>query len=162
MKLDKAIEDVQRAEKELAGELRKIGERHAVEHDLYHLGHTLARRCEEHLERLEPFAQRYDAPAASGGAGESSGLLETVRHKSAELLGHSEASGMLLLRDLRNLYLTAQEAEIAWVTLAQAAQAARDRELLLAASECHEEAEACGKWLRTRIKESSPQVLASG
>jgi hypothetical protein len=48
------------------------------------------------------------------------------------------------------------------VILAQAAQAVRDRELLLVASECHGEAEARGKWLRTRIKESTPQVLVAG
>jgi hypothetical protein len=160
MKLDKAIEDVQVAETELAEELVKTGERHAVEHDLYHLGHTLAKRCAAHLSRLEPFAERYGAPPAE--VTDSHGLVETLRHKSSELLGRSEATGLLLLRDLRNLYLTAQEAELAWVILAQAAQALRDRDLLLVASECHEEAEACGKWLRTRIKESSPQILATG
>jgi hypothetical protein len=162
MKLDKAIDEVQHAERELAHELVKIGERHAVENDLYHLGHTLARQCDEHLQRLEPFARRYDAAPAGNGAGESSSFLETLRHKSSELLGRSEATGMLLLRDLRNLYLVAQEAEIAWVILAQAAQAARDRELLTVVSECHEEAEMRGKWLRTRIKDSAPQVLATG
>jgi hypothetical protein len=31
-----------------------------------------------------------------------------------------------------------------------------------AASGCQQEAEVRGKWLRTRIKESSPQVLATG
>lgn len=162
MKLDKAISDVQDAESDLAKELRTIGERHAVEHDLYHLGHTLARQCAEHLERLAPFAERYGAPPGDDGVAESPGLLETLRHKSAELLGRSEMSGLLLLRDLRNLYLSAQEAEIAWVILAQAAQAVRDRELLQVTSLCHEEAEARGKWLRTRIKDSAPQVLATG
>jgi hypothetical protein len=162
MKLDKAIEDVQSAETELARELRKIGERHAVEHDLYHLGHTLARQCEAHLKALQPFAERYEAPPATDDVGESPGLLELVRHKSSELLGRSEMTGMLLLRDLRNLYLTAQEAEIAWVILAQAAQAVRDRELLVLVTKCHEDAETRGKWLRTRIKESCPQVLATG
>ena len=162
MKLDKAIADVQDAESDLAKELRAIGERHAVEHDLYHLGHTLARQCAEHLERLAPFAERYGAPAGDDAVAESPSLLETLRHKSSELLGRSELSGMLLLRDLRNLYLTAQEAEIAWVILAQAAQAVRDRGLLEVASLCHEEAETRGKWLRTRIKQSAPQVLATG
>ena len=42
------------------------------------------------------------------------------------------------------------------------AQAVRDRELLQVVSVCHEAAEARGKWLRTRIKESAPQVLATG
>jgi hypothetical protein len=162
MKVDKAIAQVQDAETELAKELRKVGERHAVEHDLYHLAHTLARQCEAHLERLQPFAARYGASTDTDGGGESPTLLERMRHKTAELVGRSESAGMLLLRDLRDLYLTAQEAEIAWVILAQVAQAARDRDLLLVVSECHEEAEARGKWLRTRIKESSPQVLATG
>jgi hypothetical protein len=162
MKLDTAIGQVQDAEADLAKELRKVGERHAVEHDLYHLSHTLAKQCETHLERLRPFTERYGAPPGNDGVGDSPSLLERMRHKAAELAGRSEAAGMLLLRDLRDLYLTAQEAEIAWVILAQAAQAARDRELLVVVSECHEEAEMRGKWLRTRIKESSPQVLATG
>jgi len=162
MKLDKAIEDVQDAEAELAKDLRAVGERHAVEHDLYHLSQTLAKQCGEHLERLAPFAERYGASSSDDGAAESPGVLETLRRKSAELLGRSEAAGLLLLRDLRNAYLAAQEAEIAWVILAQAAQAARDRELLREVSRCHEEAELRGKWLRTRIKESAPQVLATG
>jgi hypothetical protein len=161
MKLDKAITDVQDAESDLAKELSTIGERHAVEHDLYHLGHTLARQCADHLERLAPFAERYGAKPRDDVA-DSPGLLEALRHKSSELLGRSEMSGLLLLRDLRNLYLSAQEAEIAWVILAQAAQAVRDRELLQTVSLCHEEAEARGKWLRTRIKQSAPQVLATG
>jgi hypothetical protein len=162
VKLDKAISDVQDAEADLAKELRTIGERHAVEHDLYHLGHTLAKQCADHLERIAPFVDRYGATERDDGVAESAGLLETLRHKSAELLGRSEMSGLLLLRDLRNVYLTSQEAEIAWVILAQAAQAVRDRELLQVVSLCHEEAEARGKWLRTRIKEAAPQVLATG
>lgn len=162
MKVGKAISDVQSAETGMAKELRSIGERHAVEHDLYHLGHTLARQCAEHLERLAPFADRYGAGRADAGVGESPSVLETLRRKSGELLGRSETAGLLLLRDLRNLYLTAQEAEIAWVILAQTAQAIRDQQLLQTVRSCQEDAEARVKWLRTRIKESAPQVLATG
>jgi hypothetical protein len=162
VKLDKAIKDVQDAESDLAKDLRAIGERHAVEHDLYHLGHTLARQCATHLEQLAPFADHYGAEPRDDDVAESPSLLETLRHKSSEFLGRSEMSGLLLLRDLRNLYLSAQEAEIAWVILAQAAKAVRDRELIRTVIVCHEEAEARGKWLRTRIKETAPQVLATG
>ncbi len=162
MKLDKAIEDVQDAEAELAKELRVVGERHAAEHDVYHLGHTLANQCADHLERLAPFVERYGTSSADDRVHESPGPLAALRQKSAELLGRSETSGLLLLRDLRNLYLTAQEAELAWVILGQAAQAVRDRELLHEVTRCREEAEARGKWLRTKIKESAPQVLATG
>ena len=162
MKLDKAIEDVQEAEVQLAKRLRSVGERHALEADLYHLGHTLARRCAEHLRELAPFAERYGATPATGQVDESSAVLEALRHKSAELLGRTELSGLLLLRDLRDLYLDTQNAEITWVILLQAARAVRDRELLTVTSACHEEAETRGKWVRTRIKEAAPQVMAAG
>lgn len=162
MKLDKAIEDVHEAEADLAKQLRSVGERHAVEADLYHLGHTLARRCAAHLRELAPFAERYGASPAPDRVDESPGVLETVRHKTGELLGRTELSGLLLLRDLRHLYLASQNAEIAWVILIQAARAVRDRELLTVANACHEEAETRGKWVRTRIKEAAPQVIAAG
>jgi len=48
------------------------------------------------------------------------------------------------------------------VILLQAARAVRDSELIEVATACREEAETCGKWIRTRIKESAPQVLAAG
>ncbi|MFI0349398.1 hypothetical protein [Actinomadura sp. 9N407] len=160
MKLDKAIGEVQDAEADLAKELRRAGERHAVEHDVYHLGHTLARQCAEHVERLAPFAERYGVTPRK--VADSPGLLDALRHRSAQLIGRSEVSGLLLLHDLRDLYLGAQEAEIGWVILAQAAQAARDGELLQAIGPCHEAAETRAKWLRTRIKVTAPQVLATG
>jgi hypothetical protein len=146
-----------------AKQLRSIGERHPGEADLYHLGHTLARQCGDHARRLTSFAERYGAAPAGANRGTgSSSMLETLRRTGSKLIGRSEGSGLLLLRDLRHLYLLAQDAEIAWVILVQAARAVRDVELIEAASECREEAEARGKWLRGRIKESCPQVLASG
>ena len=161
MKLDEAIDGVERAEAGLARRLRTVGERHAAEQDLYHLGHTLARQCAEHVRRLAPFAERYGARARELDP-DSPGLLESVRHKGAELLGRSTASGSVLLHDLRELYLSAQEAEIAWVMLIQAAQAVPDADLLAAAGPCHAETETCAKWVRSRIKEVAPQVLAAG
>ena len=109
-----------------------------------------------------PFRERYGASARDDGIAESPAALETLRRRSADLLQRAEPSGQAPLRDLRDLYLTAQAAEIAWVILAQAARAARDGELLTAVGTCHEEAELRGKWLRTRIKERAPQVLATG
>jgi hypothetical protein len=162
VKIDRAIEDVQDAEAELAKRLRITGERHAVEHDLYHVGHTLARRSGEHLDQLAAIASSYGVKPHRGDVAESPGLLETARHKAAAVLGRSEVTGLLLLRDLRELYICAQEAEIAWTILIQAAKAKRDKDLLAVATPCHTETEICAKWIRTRIKETSPQVLAAG
>jgi hypothetical protein len=164
--LGTALSGVLTAEAALAKRLLAVGERHTAEHDVYHLGHTLARQAAEHVTRLTPFAERYrlarPARPARPAAGDSPGLLEAVRHKGARLIGRSETSGMLLLRDLRETYLLAQEAEIAWIILQQAALALRDGELLDVISACHEQTEVCAKWLRTRIKETAPQILAAG
>jgi hypothetical protein len=161
VKLDEAIDGVQRAEADLADRLRTVGERHATEHDLYHLGQTLAGQCAEHVRRLAPFAERYGTRVREVHP-DSPGLLESVRHKGAELLGRSSSAGALLLRDLRELYLSAQATEIAWVELIQAAQAVRDADLLAAATPAHAETETCAKWVRSRIKEVAPQVYAAG
>jgi hypothetical protein len=162
VKMHKAIEEVHEAEAALAKQLRTTSERHASESDLYHLGHTLARRCAQHLEALAPFAQRYGAKPAPNNLEDSPGLLETVRRKGAEVVGRSQAAGLLLMSDLRDLYLAAQHAELAWVILLQAAKAKRDAELIDVVTRCHEETEMSAKWLRTRIKEAAPQVYAAG
>jgi hypothetical protein len=161
MKVDKAIGQVQSAESDLAVDLRRIGERHAAEHDLYHLGHTLAKQCTVQVERLTPFLERYGASDESV-RDESPESLEKIRKASGVLAARSELSGLLLMRDLRNLYLSAQEAELAWVILVQTAQAVKDQELLEAAALGHDAAEMRGKWLRTRIKVAAPQVYATG
>jgi len=51
------------------------------------------------------------------------------------------------------------EANIHWLMLGQVAQALRDKNLLVEVSALHKQALTQIKWLKTRIKESSPQVL---
>lgn len=159
MKLDHAIELVQDAETGLADELRTLGERHAAESDVYHTAHLLATRCAAQLERLRPHAKRYSAPERSDGDGP--GTLERVRRFSSELLAGRPEPALLLLHDLRETYVTAHAAEIAWVILGQAAKAARDAELVATAEQGIEEAERRWKWLRTKVKDASPQVLVA-
>jgi hypothetical protein len=161
VKLGLALKQVQSAENDLAEELLKVADRHAVDSEIHHTGHRLAEGCATLVERLRPFGERYDTEIDELDADEP-GLLERVRQTSSILLGRTPASGMLLLRDLRELWLSAQAAEISWVILAQGAQAARDPELLALATEGHDEAEIRGKWVRTHIKESAPQVLVAG
>jgi hypothetical protein len=161
VKLDHAIELVQDAEASLADDLRTLGERHAAEADVYHVAHLLAGRCTEQLERLLPHAQRYSAPERTD-AGHSTGALERVRRLSSELLAGRPEPAMLLLHDLRETYVSAHGAEIAWVILRQAAKAARDADLVTTSEQGLEEAERRWKWLRTKLKNASPQILVAG
>ena len=47
----------------------------------------------------------------------------------------------------------------AWTLVGQAAQGARDRELLATVERCEAETSVQLKWLRTRMKEAAPQAL---
>jgi hypothetical protein len=162
MKLHIAIDDVQRSEMQLAKQLRLLAEDHAAEHDVYHQAHARAQKCVDHVERLKPFVERYQARAIDADDGDSPGVLDALRRKTSELLADAEPTGVLLLHDLRDVYVTAQRAEIDWTILKQGASAVHDQDLVAVVSHCQPEADVTGKWLRTRIKAGSAQVLATG
>ena len=191
MKIGLAIQQVRSAESDLAEGLERVGERHKTDQEVYHLTRTMANISRRNVEELARFQERYPVTGgAEGGDGEPgllgrlrekgselvesvsegsgseeggrrSGVLDTVREKGSELVGRRPESGLLLLRDLRKLYVLASEASINWVILGQGAQAAKDRELLQATKECHPDTLRTLKWTNTKIKETSPQVLMS-
>jgi hypothetical protein len=163
MKIGVVIERLRDLELELAEEYREIGQRHAADHDVYHQCESFAKTCEEHAASLAQQADRYGRTVeADGGGGGLGTLLERVRRAASSALGREPEAGLLLLRDLRNLFLAAEECSITWVMLGQAAQAARDDELLEAVTKCHEQTENQVKWFVTKIKTASPQALTVG
>lgn len=163
MKLGAAVKRLHEIEHELADDYRRIGERHPSDHDVYHQCHTFAQQCEGHAEQLAPVAERYGAHVdEEHGPDFWSGLLDRARRAAGAPLARSPQSGLVLLRDLRELFLAAEECSITWVMVAQAAQAARDEQLLGIATDCHTETETQVRWLTTRIKLASPQALVTG
>jgi hypothetical protein len=164
VKLHLAIQHAQDAECDVFDELTTLAERHAADSDVYHVAKTLAARCSKQLELLPAHASRYgaaerfiDEPTEQGPD-----VVERARRLASEMLGQHELAAMLLFEDLRGLYLTTHRAELAWVVLEQGAKAARDADLLAAAHKGREEAERRWKWVRTKVKEASPQVLVAG
>jgi hypothetical protein len=161
MKLGLAIRQVARAEEELAQELLKVGERHRTDHDVYHLTRQLSKWSQAHVAALEPHSARHGGSVEADEPHDSGGPLAMIREKSAELLGRRPAAGLLLLRDLRNIHLLAAEASLNWTLLGQAAQAAKDAELLECVSRCHPETLRTLRWSLTKLKVAAPQVLTS-
>jgi hypothetical protein len=137
-----------RAQVELGAAFREVGEAHADEADVLHLSRKLAAECDRHAERLQPFAERYGEDAPS----------EPERLHS-ELFKGTREGGLGLLRDLHDLYLMATECDVAWTLVGQAAQGARDTELLEVVQSCKGETATQLKWIRTRMKEAAPQAL---
>ena len=155
-KIAQAFDAVQNAELELADALHTVAERHVSDVDVYHVAHLLASRCGHQVELLAPHSERHGVHVPTDT---DTGKPDSER---VALPAHDGAPGVMLLMDLRDLYGLAHCAELAWVVLLQVGQAARDERLVSAASEGREEAERRWKWLRTKIKESSPQALLAG
>jgi hypothetical protein len=152
VKLDLAIEQVISAEEELADQLEKVGERHRADHDVFHMTETLAKMSRARIAKLG---------GRSSGDSRRGGVLTAVREKASEVAGSRPESGLLLLGDLRRLHLLAAAASINWTILGQAAQAAKDSELLAIVSECHAEELRALRWTTTHVKVVAPQALAS-
>ena len=137
-----------KSELNLADAFRQVGDTHAAEPDVYHLCHTLAGQCDQHAERLQPAVDRYGEDAPS----------EPDR-LHAELFKGTRSGGLGLLRDLQDLYLMASECEIAWTVIGQAAQGARDGELVEVVKACQPQTSTQLRWLKTRMKQAAPQAL---
>ena len=139
---------LRRAELDLAEGFRKVADGHAEEADVYHTCNTLAKQCETHAERLELFVDRYgeEAPEES----------ENLYH---EFFDETRSGGLGLLRDLHDLYLMTNACDISWTMIGQAAQGARDRDLLEIVNTCEGQTATQIKWLKTRMKQAAPQAL---
>ena len=139
---------LRQAELELAKAFVEVAKAHGHEPDVHVLCLRFAEQGAGHAEALAPFVDRYgeDKPA------------EPERLHS-ELFGGTRGGGLGLLRDLHDLYLMATECEVTWALVGQAAQGARDLDLLDTVERCEGEVAAQLKWLRTRMKQAAPQAL---
>ena len=137
-----------RAQCTLADAFRDVGKAHGDEPDVHHLCQRLAKQCTEHAERLEPFAHRYSEQAP-----------DEPERLHSELFRGTRSGPIGLLRDLQDLYLMAAECDICWTLVGQAAQGARDEDLLQVVRRCEGETAIQLTWLRTRMKQAAPQAL---
>ncbi|HLM05343.1 MAG TPA: hypothetical protein VK402_09180 [Blastococcus sp.] len=160
MKLDLAIEELHRSENELYTVLLSMSDRHKVDHEVFYVTRDMARWSEQHVAELAEAGREFGLeldPEAKHPAG----LLESLQHKASELTGRRSAPGLLLLADLRHLYREAGGTALDWELLAQGAQGAKNKELLDFAERCQPQTLRVSTWAKAKLKESSPQVLAS-
>ncbi len=160
MKINLALRELHRSENSLAADLVKVADRHKVDHEIYYVAHDLARWSKQHVHELAEIGQRYGVNLKNESKGDS-GLLATVRNKFSELVGRHPESGLLLLADLHHLYCTAAGVSLDWELLGQAAQAAKDDELLALTTRCHPQSLRQMRWANAMLKTLSPQILAS-
>src|SRR4051794_28504649 len=159
-KLATLFDELHTAEIDLADAFREIGERHGADHDIWHMCHQLAQQADARAAQLRERAQGYDVDLRPPRRSDTAqGIAAGVRHKASELLGRRPVGGMLLLTDLRQLFLDSQAVNVHWLVAGQVAQALRDAALLDLVTPAHKQVLTQIKWLKTRLRESSPQVL---
>jgi hypothetical protein len=137
-----------RAEGNLARAFRDVGTAHTDEPDVLYDCRRMADQCDRHVERLRPVVDRYGEDAPD----------EPDRLRS-DLFQGTRSGGLGLLRDLHDLYLMASESDISWTMIGQAAQGARDGELLDTVHACEHDTAIQLAWIRTRMKAAAPQAL---
>lgn len=160
MRLDLPLRELHRSEVSLSHRFRRIGERHKADHDVFHLCADLADCSDDHVRRLTQAGHGHGLRLAASPPRWGRGLSR-AREAFSVALGRRPEPAILLLADLRSLYLHAAAVSIDWVLLAQGAQAARDGELLELTERCHPETLQQMSWANTMLKELAPQVLLS-
>ncbi|MFI2608238.1 hypothetical protein [Kitasatospora sp. NPDC018619] len=148
-------------ESELAAELLTVAQRHRTEHEIHHVATDIAHWSRIHARKIAGAAAPYGLHLHTAAPHTPHGIVAVLREKLAEAVGHRPEPGLLLLRDLRHLYLGASENSLHWEMLAQAAQAGRETPLLDLATACHPQTLRQIRWTNTMIKNLSPQILTS-
>jgi hypothetical protein len=160
MRLRPAIEHLHRSTVDLAETLATIGQRHASDHDVFHMGRLLSERCAGLGPLLEPFLPEDPQDDATGPLADAwLSFISPGRRAVGEASGGVDQPGPILLRDLREAEVEAHACVTDWVIVHQGAMAARDQTLLDACTVGMDETRRIERWLTTRIKESAPQIL---
>jgi hypothetical protein len=120
--IEAVLRQLHRGENDLEKELLVIGERHRSDHEVAHVTTALARWSHQNLEALSALAGKYGSFLGDpAGQREQGGPLAAMREKAASAIGHRPEPALLLLRDLRRLYLMASENSIDWTMAMSAA-----------------------------------------
>jgi ferredoxin-nitrate reductase len=139
---------LRRSQEHLAESFRTVAEHHGHEPDISQMTRLLASWSEQDRTALEPLVARYEESKET----EPDALYRALFHGP-------RGGGLGLLRDLHDLWLLAQEVQLACELLSRAALALRDTEmeaiLLGVSARTRRQAE----WLRTRIDHAAPQAL---
>src|SRR5437588_3538261 len=145
-----AFRQAHAAENKLAAELLDLATQHSTDHEVHPVARDLAAWSRENLHKLAEVAAdhglRLDAEA------DQPGRLRHLPETMATLIGRRPEPGLLLLEKLREIYLLASTASLAWEMLAQHAQAKQETDILDLAQQCHPQVLRQIRWANTMIK----------
>ena len=156
--LQYALRRVHDGENDAAKDLLEMAARHRSDHEVHHVCRDLADWSRSHVAQLAEIASQYGLDLQDRA--DEPGALQHARESLSSLIGRRREPGLLLLEDLRELYLLASANSLAWEMLAQHAQARQERDILDLTARCHPQTLRQIRWANTMLKTLSPQVLA--
>ena len=139
---------LRRTEETLGRSYRLVSDGHPADADVHDVTADFAAQCTAHADALAPVLARCD-PATEA---------EPERLHVEGPDAH-RAGPIGLLRDLQDLYQLATLVDSTWTLVRQAAQGARDRDLIQVTDRCAPQIAAQLDWLRMRMKAAAPQTL---
>jgi len=158
MRIGTVLRDLHHDEVDLVRTLVRVADEHRADHEVFHLGHDLAAWSMRHVREIaamaEEFGERLDPEPD-----DSPPLLDSARQWLSERSGRSPESELVMVRDLREVYLRASSVLTDWEMIGQAAQAIVHDGLLELATRCQAETKRQATWANAKIKESSTQAL---
>jgi len=148
MHIGNYINMVYKSQQDMAKAFMKVGRHHHAEPDIEETCKLMMSWSNKLAEKILPFAEKY---------GEEKNK-EPDRLMS-DLFREPRKGGMALLRDLHDLWLMANEAEVSSIILQQAAFGLRDKDLIGVCNEINTLSKRQISWLLTRMKSIAPQTL---
>ena len=160
MKIDLALEELHRSENDLAHQLLVVSDRHKADHEVFHVARDLAVWSQDHVREIARIGPKYGLELDPEPVGDPT-VLQKIRQEVSDRMGRRSAPALMLLRDLRSVYMDASGVFVDWELVGQAAQGVRDRELLDVTQQCRPETMRQAKWANAQLKEKATQILVS-
>jgi hypothetical protein len=151
--------ELHRSERKLAQNLSAIAARHRADTNIHYAALDLARWSESHLHQLVEHGQRQGLNVSPHRR--SHALAAVLQGRVADVLPRRPEPALVLLADLRRVYRHAAGVSVDWELLGQAAQSAKDDDLLQLTSRCRPLTLRQMRWANAMLKELSPQGLTS-
>lgn len=125
-----------------------VAKQHGHEPDVKEMCLLLASWTDRLVEKIKPFTEKYGEKRSK----EPDRLMHTLFKKPRK-------GSMGLLRDLQDLWLMSDEAQVNCIILRQAASGLHDKDLIEVCNEIEATAKRQASWLLTRMKAAATQTL---
>ena len=158
MRIGTVLADLHHDENELARALLRLSDEHRADHEVHWAGRDLAEWSKGHVREIARIAAQF-GEQLDPVPDDSPTFVEHARMWMSERTGRSDATELVMVRALRDVFLRATSVLADWEMIGQAAQTIVHDELMDLAARCGAQAKRQAHWANAKIKESSTQAL---